>query len=66
VETEIISKIDSIVIMPTRFAQDKYKLNNDGSYRYFEMHRCRISFRIYENYIRILSVRSKDQDPLQY
>jgi len=51
---------------PDRFGLDKYKKNNDGSYRYFEIYRYRIAFRIYKKHIRILRVRSTDQEPLEY
>jgi len=51
---------------PDRFALDKYKRNNDGSYRYFELYRYRVAFRIYNTHIRILRVRSTDQEPLEY
>ncbi len=66
VRLEIIAKVDSILKEPARFGEDKYKKNNDGSYRYFEIYKYRIAFRILKNQILILRVRSTYQEPLEY
>ncbi|MBP6455501.1 MAG: type II toxin-antitoxin system RelE/ParE family toxin [Chitinophagaceae bacterium] len=66
VRLEIIAKVDSILKVPTSFGEDKYKKNNDGSYRYFEIYTYRIAFRILKNQILILRVRSTYQEPLEY
>ncbi len=58
--------VDKLSTNPERFALDKYKNKNDGSYRYFELYRYRIAYRIYESHIRILRVRSTDQEPREY
>ncbi|MFN0082455.1 MAG: type II toxin-antitoxin system RelE/ParE family toxin [Ferruginibacter sp.] len=63
---KIIEKIETLDNNPERFGLDKYKINNDGSYCYFEIYRYRVSFRIYKTYIRILRIRSTDQEPLEY
>ena len=66
VRTDIIKKIDSLANSPAMYAPDKYKENNDGSYRAFELHRLRIAYHVSGNEIRILRVRSTYQEPLQY
>lgn len=42
---------------PEIYPPDKYKTSNDGSYRAFEKHRYRISYRFAKNVIRVLRVR---------
>ncbi len=39
---------------PEFYNPDKYKINNDGSYRAFEKHHFRISYRFTKNVIRVL------------
>lgn len=63
---EIAEATEKLNTNPERFGLDKYKKNNDGTYRYFELYRYRIAFRIYKAHIRILRVRSTDQEPLEY
>lgn len=63
---EIIEATEKLEKNPDRFGLDKYKNNNDGSYRYFELGKYRIAFRIYKTKIRILRVRSTDQEPLEF
>ena len=63
---EILAATESLKTNPERFAADKYKKNNDGSFRYFEIYQYRVAFRIHNAHIRILRVRSTDQEPLPY
>ena len=63
---EIIESSRKLEINPERFGLDKYKKNNNGSYRYYELHKYRIAFRIYKKHIRILRVRSTHQEPKEY
>src|SRR5690606_9119799 len=44
VEQAILSRIELIRVHPERFPPDKYKINNQGSYRAFETHSYRISY----------------------
>ena len=63
---EILDATEKLDINPDRFGLDRYKNNNDGSYRYFELYSYRIAFRIYKTKIRILRIRSTHQEPLTY
>jgi plasmid stabilization system protein ParE len=45
---------------------DKYKQNNDGTYRAFEIYRYRISYRIINDTIHILRMRHTSMSPLIY
>jgi len=44
VKNDILEKIDELLIKPNIHNPDKYKINNNGDYRAFEMHRFRISY----------------------
>jgi plasmid stabilization system protein ParE len=66
VVNDIADAVEKLKTNPERFGLDKYKKNNNGSYRYFELYSYRIAYRIYKTYIRILRVRSTDQEPLEY
>ena len=63
---KIVNQIEKLESNPERFGLDKFKINNDGSYRYVEVYSYRIAFRIYKNHIRILRIRSSHQEPLLY
>ncbi|MCB9033756.1 MAG: type II toxin-antitoxin system RelE/ParE family toxin [Chitinophagales bacterium] len=62
----IVQSTNQLEINPERFAKDKYKQNNDGTYRYYELYNYRIVFRIYKNHIRIIRLRSTHQEPKDY
>ena len=67
---KVISKLlDSSKILSERpdfFPRDKYKKDNDGSYRAYEILRYRIAYRILKNKVRILPVRHTSREPLEY
>ena len=66
VETKILSKIVSLTKNPELYHPDKYKINNDGSFRVFEMYKCRISYRFKNETIRIIRIRHTKMNPLKY
>lgn len=45
---------------------DKYKEDNDGSYRAYEIHRCRIAYHVGEGDITIVRVRHVSMEPTRY
>jgi addiction module RelE/StbE family toxin len=51
---------------PEKHPLDKFKLNNDGSWRAFEKHHYRISYRIMTDQIRVVRLRHTSQSPLTY
>jgi plasmid stabilization system protein ParE len=55
-----------IAIYQLAKAIEKYKRNNDGSFRAFELHRYRITYRIRNNEIRIIRIRHTKRTPLGY
>jgi plasmid stabilization system protein ParE len=65
-EKEILKKIDNLLFQPERYQPDKFKKNNDGSYRAFEVFSYRISYRYISNQIRIFRIRYTKMSPLNY
>lgn len=45
---------------------DKYRMNNDGSFRAYELLRYRVSYQIIEKEIIIVRVRHTSMEPKQY
>ena len=66
VRADIISKIKEIPNHTSKYRADKYKNNNDGSYKYFEIYHYRIAFRVTEKIVKIMRIRSTHQEPLAY
>ena len=63
---DIISGAEKAIINPEFYNPDKYKINNDGSYRAFEKHHYRIVYRSQKNIIRVLRVRHTKMEPKNY
>lgn len=66
VKREILLKIDSLLRHPEKFNPDKFKLNNDGTFRAFEMYGYRISYRCILNDIRLIRIRQTKMNPAKY
>lgn len=66
VKREILKKISELPLQPEVHAPDKYKQNNPGNYRAFELHRFRISYLVREKEIIIARIRHTAQDPMEY
>lgn len=66
VRSDVVDITRKLSLNPDQHAPDKYKLNNDGSYRAFEKHKYRVVYRIRENEIRVLRVRHTKMEPLEY
>jgi plasmid stabilization system protein ParE len=66
VKKEILAMIIELSVHPEIHAQDKYKQNNTGNYRAFELHRYRIAYLVKEEEIIIARVRHTSQEPQSY
>jgi plasmid stabilization system protein ParE len=66
VKQDILSRISKLADRPESHHPDQFKLNNDGSFRAFEIHRYRISYRHLQKEIRIIRVRHTKMNPLEY
>jgi len=51
---------------PHKYPPDKYKMNNSGNYRAYELYHYRISYKITQNAIYIVRIRSTYQNPEEY
>jgi len=63
---EITTLADKLPEQPEKFPPDKYKKDNDGSWRAFEKLHYRISYRITKKEIRIIRMRHTSRSPLEY
>lgn len=63
VYSAVIQKIEALPDYPEMHPPDKYKLNNTGSYRAFELYRLRVAYFVGSDRIRILRVRHTSQEP---
>jgi addiction module RelE/StbE family toxin len=63
---EIADAVEKAIPNPEIYAADKYKTNNDGSYRALEKHHYRVAYRFSKNIIRVLRVRHTSMEPQNY
>ena len=63
---ELTAMADRLPAQPEMFPADKFKKNNDGSWRAFEKFHYRISYLIASKEIRIVRMRHTSRTPLQY
>jgi plasmid stabilization system protein ParE len=63
---EIAEAVQKAIPNPEIYAPDKYKTDNDGSYRALEKHHYRVAYRFSKNIIRVLRVRHTSMEPLEY
>lgn len=66
VRKDIVVAVSLLNKHPERYPADRDKKDNDGSYRAFDLHKFRISYRIVALEIRILRVRNARREPLPY
>jgi plasmid stabilization system protein ParE len=59
----LLQIIDNLPNHPEQYGLEKYKLPNDGSYRYFIKYHYRISFRVQKNTVKIIRVRHQKRKP---
>lgn len=63
VKSKILASIGKLADKPERYPKDKYRLNNDGSYRAFEIYKYRISYHVSQNQITIIMIRHTKMEP---
>jgi len=66
VKKEILSSTRVLTTNPEMYPLDKYRKNNDGSFRAYELHRYRIAYRITEKEVIIVRVRHTSVEPKKY
>jgi plasmid stabilization system protein ParE len=63
---DIVAAVNKAIPNPEFYSADKFKKNNDGSYRAFEKHHYRIAYRFSDKVIRVLRVRHSKMEPRDY
>lgn len=66
VRNDIFDAVERIAEHPYRYPADKFKKNNLGNYRAFELHHYRIAYKITPENIQILRIRHTKREPLNY
>lgn len=66
VKNEMLYEITGLATHPEKYPPDKYKLNNDGSFKAFELHRYRVSYRLWKKEVRIIRIRHTKRNPKNY
>ena len=66
VMSEILLKVKELSTRPEIHPPDKYKKDNNGAYRAFELHRYRIAYLVKEEEIIIIRVRHSSMEPQEY
>jgi len=66
VKNDIFSACMALSTHPLKNPADKYKLNNDGSYRAFEKHHYRVVYRILPTEIKVVTIRHTSMEPREY
>ena len=66
VRKAIIKKIKALAQKPEVHSPDKFKINNTGNFRAFELYRFRISYLVKENEVIISRIRHTSQKPVKY
>ena len=66
VKSEMLASICESSHRPEIYPPDKYKENNTGNYRAFELHRYRVTYLVKDDEIIITRVRHTSQEPQDY
>jgi len=66
VRKDILASTRKIQTHPEIYPLDKYRKDNDGSFRAYELHRYRIAYQITADKIIITRVRHTKREPKQY
>lgn len=63
---DLTHAVENIVEHPEKHKIDQYKKDNDGTYRAFEKHHFRISYRNEKQIIRVLRIRHTKMNPKKH
>ncbi len=66
VTDRITEALDKAILDHEIYPRDKYRADNDSTYRAFEIDHYRVSYRAEENVIRVLRVRHTSRKPQLY
>ncbi len=66
VKSYILLSTRKLITHPEMYPPDKYRKNNDGSFRAYELHHFRVAYRVTEKEIIIVRVRHTKMEPKEY
>ncbi|RPE09137.1 type II toxin-antitoxin system RelE/ParE family toxin [Chitinophaga lutea] len=66
VRDKLLASIKALAINPHFYPPDKYRQQNDGSYRAYELLKYRITYHVSEDQVTVIRVRHTKMDPLVY
>ncbi|MGB0879741.1 MAG: type II toxin-antitoxin system RelE/ParE family toxin [Polaribacter sp.] len=66
IRKEIFDTAENLKYNPEMYPLDKYRKNNDGTIRAFEVYSYRIAYQIKKSEIRILRIRHTKREPLEH
>jgi plasmid stabilization system protein ParE len=66
VKNAILIATQDLLKNPFIFEQDRFKFDNDSSFRAFEKFKYRVAYKITDKQIRILRVRHTSREPIEY
>lgn len=66
VRSALLNAIKELSKNPEKHPPDKYRLENDGSFRAFELYKYRITYFISQFEIKVVRIRHTKMNPLEY
>jgi addiction module RelE/StbE family toxin len=66
VSSTIITTIRELAKNPEQHPPDKYRLNNDGSFRAYEIYKYRITYHVSKDQILVIRIRHTKMNPKLY
>jgi len=66
VRSEILTAAGELELHPEIYPLDRFKKDNDGTFRAFEKYSYRITYRVLKTEISILRVRHTSREPFNY
>lgn len=63
---QVLASFKSLLVHPEKYPPDKYRLNNDGNYRAYELLSYRVSYHVSDKQITVLRLRHTKMNPLKY
>ncbi len=66
VEDSILSRVENLADNHQIYPVDKYKSENDGTYRAFEVNEYRVSYRAKDDQVKVLRIRHTSRKPKRY
>jgi plasmid stabilization system protein ParE len=66
IKAEILASTRKLQSYPEMYPPDKYRQNNDGSFRAYELHHFRISYQVKDASIIIVRIRHTSMKPKKY